>query len=200
VEPTGLQKLALQSPFMFIFRSGPIPVIYYFPLRPQQVSIELPSRSMVHQTLDSNFLDFFPGPRSVLARVQLRGTFGYDTKFGGIGIPMPGGMHLRTLQALYETFNALSREVHEKLRTRTEYTVPGQGYYWRVHIESIQTRIANNDPLLFYYELSFIRLTDYLSMTGGNFMDLIQSFTPAPIVSSALGNLFGSLPSLSSIF
>jgi hypothetical protein len=199
VRPTGTNKLILQSPFAFIFRSGPLPIVYYFPLRPQSLSIDYPSRGMVHQTLDSNFLDFFPGPRAVLARVQMRGTFGYSNKFGGIGISMSGAMHLRTIEALYETFNALSRSVQSMLRARCEFTMPGRGYYWRVHIDSMSIRIANQDPLLYYYELSLLRLTDYLSPTGGNIRDLVSSLSPAgipgisgigPAVSNFLGGLF----------
>ena len=192
--PTGLDKLALQSPFALIHRSGPIPVVYYFPLRPQQVAIDFPSRGMVHQTIDSNFLDFFPGPRAVLARVSLRGTFGYDKKWGGIGLSMSGAAHLKTLTTIYETFNALGRQIQSKLAARQEFTIPGQGYYWRVHVESVGTRIANNDPLLFYYEMSFVRLTDYLSPTGGGIRDLIGSVMGGPagsLVSSAAGWLKG---------
>jgi hypothetical protein len=188
--PTGLDKLALQSPFILIHRSGPIPVIFYFPLRPQQVAIDFPSRGQVHQTIDSNFLDFFPGPRAVLARVSLRGTFGYSKKNGGIGLAMSGVFHLKTLTTIYETFNALGRQLQSKLAVRQEFTIPGQGYYWRVHVESVGTRIANNDPLLYYYELSFLRLTDYLSPTGGGIKDLVSSFVPTPVVSNFLSGLF----------
>src|SRR5262245_64898807 len=152
MEPTGFNKFVLQSPFAFIFRSGPIPIVFYFPLRPQSFSVDLPSRGTIHQTLDSNFLDFFPGSRAVLARVQIRGTFGYDKRFGGIGMYAPGMLHLRTMEALYETFNALSRQIHSMLRARCEFTVPGRGYYWRAHIDSLSIRIANQNPRPYYYE------------------------------------------------
>jgi hypothetical protein len=192
VTPTGLDKITLQSPFAFIWRSGPIPIVFYFPLRPQQVQIEYPSRAQLHQTLDSNFLDYFPGPRSVVARVQLRGTFGYSKKMGGLmGVtPGTGAFHMKSLEVLYETFNALQRQIQSKLRAREEFTCPGRGYYWRVHIDSLGIRQANQDPLLFYYELSFFRLTDYLSLTGGGIMDLVSSFSIPPMISSAISGLF----------
>jgi len=208
--PTGIDKLVLQSPFAFIFRSGPVPIVFYFPLRPQQVQIDYPSRAQLHQTLDSNFLDFFSGPRSIVARVQLRGTFGYSTKMGGLmGVSyLSGAGHMKALETIYETFNALQRQTQSLLRAREEFTSPGRGLYWRVHIDSLGVRQASQDPLLFYYEISFMRLTDYLSLTGGGITDLISSFgipsgwgtigssisstvsSASSSVSNFLGNLF----------
>jgi len=192
--PTGLDKMTLQSPFIFIWRSGPIPIVYYFPLRPQQVQIDFPSRSQLHQTLDSNFLDFFCGPRSVVARVQMRGTFGYDKRMGGLmGVTYAsGGTHTKLLETTYETFNALSRQVQAGLQAREEFLCPLRGYYWRVHIDSLGIRQSSQDPLLFYYELGFLRLEDYLSLTGGGIKDLISSFGLPAYTSSGLSSLFSS--------
>lgn len=190
--PTGIDKLILQSPFAFMFRSGPFPVVFSLPLNPQQVQIDYPSRAQLHQTLDSNFLDFFSGPRSIVARVQIRGTFGYDKRFGGLmGINYaPGAIHIKTLELVYETFNALLRQWQSLLRAREEFVCPLRAYYWRIHIDSLGIRQASQDPLLFYYEMSFLRLEDYLVATGANIGDLASSFSMSPMVSSAVGGLF----------
>lgn len=153
----------LNLPFILLFRAGPVPIPFYFPLKPQFATVALPSRGQVHQTLDSNFLDLFPGPRSVLAKVNLRGTFGYHNRLGGIGIDASGSGHLKTLEALYETFNGLSRTLAQRAQVACDYIVPGRAYFWRVWIDHFLYRQAKDDPLLMFYDLTMVRVFDYLS-------------------------------------
>lgn len=156
----------LKGPFAIVHRGGGIPVVFYFPLAPQFAQVTHPSRGMIHQSLDSNFLDLFPGKRATLSRVQLRGTFGYHRRIGGIGLPLHGSLHLRSIEAIYETFNALDRRLHQRGNIVQEFINLARGYFWQVWIESFSYRIQSTDPLLYYYDLSMARLVDYLSPGG----------------------------------
>jgi len=158
-----MEDPTLKGPFGFIFRGAGVPIFYYLPLAPQHFAVSLPARGQIHQTLESNFLDDFSGPRAVLAHVTIRGTFGYDVKGGGIGVPMPGSLHLRTLELLYETFNAMGRQLKAKIRATTEFVALSRLFFWQVWIDRFDYRITNQDPLLYYYEISMRRLQDYLS-------------------------------------
>lgn len=156
----------LQGPFAIIHRGAGIPVVFYFPLRPQFSNVSHPSRGVIHQTLDSNFLDLFPGNRATLSRVQLRGTFGYHPTLGGIGLYAHGSIHLRLLEGIYEAFNALDRDLHKKGKITVEFINLSRGYFWQVWIDNLSYRQSKEDPLMFYYDLTMVRLVDYLSPGG----------------------------------
>ena len=153
----------LKGPFAIIHRGGGVPIVFLFPLAPQRVEVDFPARGAIHQTLDDNFLDDFSGVRAVLARVTLRGTFGYSSRWGGIGLPLPGSMHLLAFEKIFETFNALSRQLKQRLHARQEFLALSRLYFWRVWIDRLRYSIQSRDPLLYYYDLSFYRLQDYLS-------------------------------------
>jgi hypothetical protein len=167
--PKGLQNLPDPTqglPYAIIHRGHGIPVVYYLPYAPQKVDEVWRTRAQVHQTLEDNFVDDFSGPRALLPRVTIAGTFGYDVKFGGIGVPAHGSLHLRTFEAVYEAFNGLSRELKSQARAVQEYIDLGRLHFWRILIEGLRIRKSKDDPLLLYYELSFVRLQDYLSPVG----------------------------------
>jgi hypothetical protein len=158
---------------------------------------------MVHQTVDSNFLDLFPGTRATLARLSLRGTFGYCKKRGGIGMTASGALQLKVLETLIETFNAVSRQLHQTLQARWDFVAPGRGYYWRVFVDRFSYRQAATDPLLFYYDVTLTRLQDYLSPSafleapGQALQDLIGLPSSANL-SGLFGKVSGAVSSLGS--
>jgi hypothetical protein len=160
VDPT------LKAPFAIIHRGAGIPVVFYFPLAPQDALNEFPPRVAVHQTLESNFVDDFSGRRAVLARVTLRGTWGFTARHGGIGIPLPGSGHLKVFETILATYNGLSRRLKAQVKARQEYVNLGRLHFWRIVIDRFTYRISDRNPLLYFYELSFRRLEDYLSPTG----------------------------------
>ena len=176
----------LKMPFVIIHRAGLVGIPFVFPLAPEEASHDFPSRVAVHQTIEGNFLDDFSGPNAVLARVTLRGTFGYQSRVGGVGPPLPGSLHLRSLEALYETFNALDRSLKTKIGAVQEYVNLGRLYLWRIVIDRFAHRINSQRPLLFSYELVFRRLEDYLSPVGPHLPGPIQAAG-----SATLGALFG---------
>ena len=156
----------LGLPFSIIHRAGPIPAIFLFPIAPQRQRVEFPARGAISQTLTSNFLDDFSGERAVLASVSLRGTFGFNAQGGGIGIPMAGSLHLKTLETIFETFNALSRQLKRDIGATQEYLGLARLHAWRIWIDKFAYDIASTDPLLYYYDIHFYRLQDYLSPVG----------------------------------
>jgi hypothetical protein len=153
--------VTLKGPFAFVVRGGLIPLgVFPFPIAPQRFTVTLPSRGAIHQTLDSNFLDEFSGERSVLATCTLRGTFGY--KVG----PFYGSLTTKALEVLYETFNGLARETKAKLDARWEFLALSRLYYWRVWVQRVHIAIQSQDPLLYFYEITMVRLEDMLSPVG----------------------------------
>lgn len=158
----------IAGPFAFIVRASFVPVVFFFPINPQFARVMHPARGQIHQTLGNNWLDDFGGPRSVLSKCILRGTFGQQQRLGGIGLPLSGNGHLRTLEAVYETFNSLDRALKARAGMVTEFVNVGRQQLWRVWIESLSYDIRSTDPLLYYYDISFTRLEDYLSPVGSS--------------------------------
>lgn len=176
----------MHGPYIFIQRVGPVPTAFILPVRPQHVQIDEPARIAIHQTVSGNYVDDFSGPTSVLAKVELRGTFGFDKKFGGIGIIAPGSVHLLAFEKLYETFNALSRSLKARLGAVQEFVCIPRLYFWRIVIEHFRIQADARDPVLWHWSTRFTRVQDYLSPTA-------PSLPPALGLPSgaSLGGLFG---------
>ena len=156
----------LSLPWAIIHRAT-VPAVFYFPLAPQRATLTFPARGTVHQTMTGNYLDEFSGDGSVLAHVELRGTFGYNKKAGGaIGFATPGSVTLKQFELLFETFNALDRQLKRDLGAVQEYVCLPRQHLWRIWIKSFGYHASAQDPLLWYYQLSFLRLEDYLSPVG----------------------------------
>jgi hypothetical protein len=180
-----LEDKTLEGPFVLIFRGAGVPLPFYFPVPPQRTRVTHPSRTAVHQTLEDNFLDDFSGKRSIVSQVHLSGTFGYHSRVGGFGIPKFGSLHLLELEKAYETYNALSRQVKKTLNARTEYICLPRLYFWRISIDSLQVEMQSQDPLLYYYNIVFRRLADYLSPVGPDLSAIVPQS-----VGQAIGALF----------
>ena len=179
---------SIKGPFAIMHRGFGVPVLFTFPLNPQSFTVSHPSRGQVHQTIEANFLDDFSGKRAVASRVVLRGTFGFNRRWGGLlgGPPFTGSLHLKSFEGIWETFNALSRELKTRAGAVQEFVMPSRVIYWRVWIDRLDYRTDSRDPLLYYYDISMIRLQDYLSPGGPS---LPPNLVP-PLVSSALRNVF----------
>jgi hypothetical protein len=182
---------SIEGPFAIMHRGFGIPILFLFPLNPQSFVVSHPARGQVHQTVDANFLDDFSGPRAVLSRVVLRGTFGFNPRWGGIGPPLTGSLHLKAFETIFETFNALSRALKTRAGAVQEFIMPSRLIYWRVWIDRLDYRTESRDPLLYFYDVSMQRLQDYLSPGGPS---MPPGLVP-PIVSSTLGGLFSSATS-----
>lgn len=159
----------LKGPFIFLFRGGGIPVPFPLLLPPQHVKTAMVSRGAVHQTLADQFLDEFSGPRSTLVTVTIRGTYGYNRV--GLG----SLMHL-AFEKLYEVYNGLTRETKARLKARQEFIALSRLYFWRIWIQRFEWEISREDPLLYYYSITLVRLQDYLSLTDPQ---LPESTAPA---------------------
>jgi hypothetical protein len=157
----------LNQPFLIIHRVSVVPIVFYFPLAPQHVDVEHPARVAIHQTIGDNYVDDFSGARSVLSKVELGGTFGFDKRAGGaFGVPLPGSAHLRIFEGIYETFNGLDRSIKSRLGAAQEYVGLSRLHFWRIVIEDLQYRADKTNPLLWFYKLRFRRVQDYLSPVG----------------------------------
>lgn len=156
----------LDLPFAIVQRVGPVPGVFKFPLAPQRVRVSLPARNAIHQTLTSNYLDDFSGPRAVLAHVQLQGTFGYHPTVGAIGLAVHGSIHLKVFEVIFETFNALDRQLKKNFGAAQEYLGLSRAHAWRIAIKEFSYEIRHDNPLLYFYSIQFDRLEDYLSPVG----------------------------------
>lgn len=158
----------LAGPFVFIVRGFGVPLVFKFPLAPQELRVFDLARGQIHQTVSDNFLDDFSGARAVLTRVQMRGTFGYSARTGGLygATKMSGAAHLRAFEAIFETFNALSRQLKNTAGMVHEYVNPGRLYFWRIWMERFEYQQNSRDPMLVHYNIAFSRLQDYLSPGG----------------------------------
>lgn len=177
----------LDLPFAIIHRFGPAPIVFPFPLNPQRCRWSYPPRLTVHQALERNFVDDLSGKDSVAAQVTLSGTFGYKGRsVFGVTLP-PGSVALKVLETTYETFHALDRQTKRDLGATQEYVGLGRLHYWEIAIRDFQYTMAARDPLLFYYELTLVRLRDYLSPAGPSLP------TSVPGVSQGVGDALGGL-------
>jgi len=157
----------LNLPFVIIHRVGPVPAVFVFPLLPQRARWTFPARGQIHQTMTSNYLDDFSGPRAVLAQLHLQGTFGYDPRAGGVfGVALHGSVHLKALEMIFETFNALDRQLKKDAGAVQEFLGIGRLHAWRVWIKEFSYEMRSTEPLIFYYQLALVRLQDYLSPVG----------------------------------
>lgn len=161
----NLTDKSLDGPFAIIHNMETA-TVFVFPIAPQQIKVSLPARGAVRQTLSDNFLDDFSGRRAVLADISLRGTFGYHPKFGGIGRNAFGSSHLKTLELIYERYNALSRQVKRDMGATQQFQSLSRLYFWRVWIKDLQITQDSNSPLLWDYSISMVRLEDLLSPAG----------------------------------
>jgi hypothetical protein len=181
---------SIKGPWAIMHRGFGVPVLFVFPLNPQSWTVSHPSRGQVHQTVEANFLDDFSGRRAVASRCVMRGTFGFNPQYGGvIGAPLTGSLMLKSFETVWETFNALSRELKNRAGGVQELIIPSRLTYWRVWIDRLDYRTESRDPLLYYYDISMVRLEDYLSLGGPS---LPPNLVP-PIVSSTLRGLFSKV-------
>lgn len=183
----NLTDPTLTLPFALIFRIGPAPIVFPLPLLPQRASWDFPSRVSVQQTLGRNYVDRFSGKDSVLAQVTLQGTFGYHQgSFLGLALP-PGSMTLKALETLFETFETLDRQVAKTLGATQEYVGLSRAHFWQIAITRFRYEMSEQNPLLYFYSLSFVRVLDYLSPAGPSLP------TGTPGVSQGLGSALGNL-------
>lgn len=157
---------SLRQPFLLTHRGPGGTQRFQFPIAPQRVKVSRVARGAIHQTLDDNWLDQFSGPRSVLAAVELRGTFGYALGRGSSGGQF-GSQYLTKFERTFEAYNAQTRQALRDADARQEYQGLFRLHYWRIWVDHFDYDIASNDPLLFYYDLHFYRLEDYLAGGGG---------------------------------
>lgn len=181
----ALTDTSLRQPFILTHRGPGGAQKFQFPIAPQRVKVSRVARGAIHQTLDDNFLDQFSGPRSVLASVDLRGTFAYTPDRGSSG-GMFGSQYLTKLENTFEAFNAQTRQALRDADARQEYQGLFRLHYWRVWIDHFDYEIASSDPLLFYYEIHFFRLEDLLAGGQGS-----ASGTPNVAAASELRSLVG---------
>lgn len=177
----------ISLPFAIVHRIGPAPIVFKLPLNPQRVRWSFPARNAVHQTLQRNYVDDLSGRDSVLAQVTMQGTFGYTGgSFFGLTLP-PGSVTLKLLEGIYETFNALDRQLKRQLGATQEFIALSRAHYWQIAIKDFSYDMSNRDPLLYYYTLTFVRLADYLSPAGPSLP------TAVPGVSQSFGSALGGL-------
>lgn len=160
-----LDDTSLRQPFIITHVGAGGAQRFQFPIPPQRVKVGRVARGAIHQTLDDNFLDQFSGPRSVLASIDLRGTFGYTPSRGVSGLF--GSQYLTKLENMFEAFNAQTRQALRDADGHQEYQGMFRLHHWRVWIDHFDYEIASSDPLLFYYELHMFRLEDLLSGASG---------------------------------
>ena len=159
-----MRDFTLLGPFMLMARMGKAPLPpFVFPLGPQHFEVVLPGRGQIHQTVESNWLDDFSGPRSVLAQVTLRGTFGYQPGMFGTSFGPFGSITLRVLEVYFETFHSFDRALKTQTNMVMDFVATSRLYYWRVYLDHLSYRIQSRDPLLYYYELRMRRIEDYLN-------------------------------------
>jgi len=165
--PKAIDRAINAKGFIVVHRAGPIVVPFVFPMPPQSYDWDAKARGQVHQTADDNWLDDFSGPRAVLPRVNVRGTWGYPRRLGGIGLPMTGASHTKAFELIWETFNALDRQVKANMRAVQEFYDLTRLHAWRVWIDRVRFRRSHESPLTILYDISLLRLEDYLSPVGG---------------------------------
>lgn len=183
----------LALPWTIIHRVGPVPAVFVFPLAPQRNSVDFPARVRVTPTLNGAYVDDFSGKHSVIANVELTGTFGYDKRIGGIGVPLPGSLHLLAFEKIYEVFNALDRALKQRVVAVQEYINLSRFYFWRIAITRLRYEQRSTEPLLFFYTLQFKRLEDYLSPVGPSLPPGIGGLVSGAgsAIGAGLSGLFG---------
>lgn len=139
------------------------PIPFFFPVKPQMYGNNFPARMAVHPTLGGAFVDDFSGPDSILATVTLSGIFPYHNRAGGLGPALPGSVHLKAFETIYETFNSLPRETKARGGARQEYYDLSRLHAWEVAIHSFGYRRRKDDPLVATYDLRMTRVRDYLN-------------------------------------
>ncbi len=184
-----LTDRSLELPWIIIHRMGPVPIPFVFPLAPQRIHWSFPSRTNIDQTLLDNVVNDFSGPRSILAAVQMQGTFGYDPVRGGaFGLSAHGSVHLKALETIYETFNALDRQLKRDKGASQELAILSRLQLWQVLIKNLEYDMRSESPLIYAYSLTIVRVQDYLSPVGPSLPTSIPGVNvPA---ASAIAGLF----------
>ena len=144
----------------------PVTREFLFPLNPEDLTVELPARQQVYQTLGGAFVEHWG---AALPTVVLRGHTGWRAGRGG----QDGFQAFVALRDLYQAYlDQQAQQPPERVQLYLALTLP-QGFgFFAVAPAALRVQRSARQPLLYRYELQAVVLRTYASS--------LAALAPAP--------------------